>query len=306
MNRAHRLRAILATALCLLTGPAQAHGPLHGEIEAIGGELSRNPGNATLLLHRAELYRLDGNPTAARDDLAEAARTSPAPDGLEWTRSRVYLDLGKTTDALRDLNRWLDRHPRHGPGLTLRAEILERTGDLPSAVHDYTRAIAVTVPPSPDLYLARARVQRRMGTDPARDALRGLDEGMAHLGMLVTLQLEAISLEEFLGRTDEALARVDAMNRKASRHERWLVRRAELQARAGRPEEATRSWREALDACQALPERIRSLPATRELEDRIRTNLAELPLRASTHTAVAGSPVNPGIRVLPEGTVLTP
>ncbi|MFO1457881.1 MAG: tetratricopeptide repeat protein [Verrucomicrobiota bacterium] len=307
MKRLSVLRAaLLATAYGLLFGTAQAHGPLHGEIEQVSQEISRNPRDPEFLVKRADLYRLDGNLQAALSDLAIADQSSPKPDGLEWIRSRVFVDQGKPSEARADLDRWLARHPRHEPALTLRAQVHELTGDLSSAVLDYNRAIEVTAQPSSDLYLARARVQRQLGPGQIREALRGLDEGMARLGVLVALQLEAISMEEASGRVDEALMRLDTLNRQSSRHERWLVRKAELLTRAGRPEEARRFWKEALEACRLLPDRLRNLPSTQDLELQIRGNLPGEPFPASTPTAIVRSSPNPGLRLLPNGVKLTP
>ena len=306
MNPLRRIQLPLIVGLCLLAGSVHAHGPLHGEIEEISARLSRTSDPSELLLRRADLYRLDGNPDAALADLATAARIVPVPDGVEWIRSRVLMDLGRPADAIPHLNRWLELHPSHESGLALRAQAHELSHDPESAIRDYTVAITAAAQPSVDLYLARARAQRQLGSDRWPEALRGLDDGMSRLGILVTLQLEAISLEESLGRIDAALSRLDTLNQLSSRHERWLVRKAELLARAGRPGEARRSWKAALEACQALPERLRTMPATRELELSIRRNLSEDELPAATQTAVVRSSPNPGIRLLPEGTKLTP
>lgn len=306
MNPLGRIRLPLFAGLCLMAGSIHAHGPLHGEIEEISARLSHHADPSELLLRRADLYRLDGNPEAALADLSTAARITPVPEGLEWIRSRVLMDLGRPADAIPDLNRWLERHPSNEAGLALRARAHELTQNPESAVRDYTRAITAAAQPTVDLYLARARVQRQLGPEQTREALRGLDEGMARLGMLVTLQLEAISLEESSGRIDEALSRLEALNRQSSRHERWLARKAELQTRAGRPDEARRSWKEALEACQELPERLQNLPATRDLELRIRANLPADALPVPVHTPVVRSSPLPAIRRLPEGTALTP
>jgi tetratricopeptide (TPR) repeat protein len=251
-----------------------AHGPLHGQISELDAQLEQQPANAELLLRRADLHRLDGNAAAAMADLTAVEKITPVPDGLWWVRGRLLVEQQRPEAALVDLNRWLERHPRHEGALTVRARVREQAQDFAGAVVDYTHAIAAADNPGPDLFLARARVQRQQGPEHFEAALCGLDEGIARLGNLVTLQLEAIDLERALARTEAALTRLDTLIQQATRKESWFARRAELLDHANRSAEAQQAWKQTLESCLALSPRLRQKRATQELEQRVRRNLS--------------------------------
>lgn len=262
--------ALVAASLTTLL----AHGPLHGQISELDAQLEQQPANAELLLRRADLHRLDGNATAAMADLTVVEKITPVLEGLWWVRGRLLVEQQRPEAALVDLTRWLERYPRHEGALTVRARVREQTQDFAGAVVDYTHAIAAADNPGPDLFLARARAQRQQGPEHFEAALCGLDEGIARLGNLVTLQLEAIELERALARTDGALARLDVLIRQAARKESWHARRAELLHHANRSAEAQQAWKQSLEACLALSPRLRQTRATQELEQRVRRNLS--------------------------------
>lgn len=280
------------------SGLVWAHGPLHGQIRLLDQEITQQPDCPELLVKRAELHRLDGNLTNALADLGAAEKLEPTLEGVWWVRSRLLVDQRHPADALPDLNRWLERHPRHVDALTVRARARAQTQDLGGAVTDYTRAIAATDKPDPDLYLARAHAQRQRGPEQFAAALHGLDEGIARLGSLVTLQLEAIDLELALGRTDGALARLDTLTAQAARKETWLARRAELLDRASRPQEARKAWQQAWEACVALPSRLRETRSTKALEERISRHLSPALIAETKHRTKPASDQRPATTAL--------
>ena len=277
---------------CLLSssfpGAGWAHGPQHEQILEIDALISRQSDNAELLLRRADLYRLDGDGDRALADLDAAEKLSPSLDTISWVRARVFLSRAQPAAALPHLDRWLEIHPRHEGALAARALARDQTDDPPGAVEDYSRAINATPTPNPDLFLARARAQRRIGPEFLRDALRGLDEGIARTGSVVVLQMEAMDVEMALGRTEEALVRLDSMLQRAARKESWYARRAELLEQAHRQPEAREAWQHSLTTCLALPVRLREARSTQALEARARERLSrEEVIRAETAAAAA-------------------
>lgn len=246
-----------------------AHGPLHEQIRALDDQLAASPTNAPLLVRRAELHRLDGTFSNAVADLATAGRIQPDLEALWWVRGRLHADTGQAAGAIEDFTRLIQRQPSLAGAFAERARAHEALGRLPEAAADYSEALRLLATPDPDLYLARARVERRRGPAHFAAALRGLDEGLDRLGPLVTLQLEAVDLEVALGRTDEAVRRLQVLAGRSARQEVWLVRQAEVLQAAGRPEEARQAWKDAARACLALPPRLRQSRATQELEKRI-------------------------------------
>jgi len=119
--------------------------------------------------------------------------------------------------------------------------------------------------------MRRSPLLRLVGVQ-VEQALRGLNDGIAKLGPIVSLQLPAIELELALGRHEAALARVDAVGAGAPRQEVWLARRGEILEQASRATDARRAYRAALLALEAA----RPTRATRELESRIQAALGRL------------------------------
>ena len=92
----------------------------------------------------------------------------------------------------------------------------------------------------------------------------------------------AIEFEVTRERYDAALARLDRIAAGAARKERWLARRGEILAQAGRQAEARTAFTQVRAAIAALPPRRRTTRAVAELEDRIRMALAHSPDETDT------------------------
>ena len=73
-----------------------------------------------------------------------------------------------------------------------------------------------------------------------------------------SMEMAVMDLEVELERWDAALKRLDRVALAAPRRDRWLMRRAEVLELAGRKQEAQRTWKEAQQEFNALPERLRT------------------------------------------------
>jgi tetratricopeptide (TPR) repeat protein len=221
------------------------------------------------------LYRLHREWERAESDYAHAARLAPGLSEVEFARGRMLFESGRARDAKAVLDRFLAREPAHVEALVTRAEVRDVLGDGSGSADDYTRAIAASAQAEPDLYIARARVLASLGASGGERALAGLEEGMAKLGPIVSLELCALDVEQILGRTDAALARVDRLAAASPRKETLLARRGEILERAGRLSEARDAYAAALDAIAAVPSyrRTRDLVA---LETQVRTALGRV------------------------------
>lgn len=249
---------------------ARAHGELHPRIEAITREMAPGP-TAELFLRRGELYRLDGNFSAALADYESAEQLDPGLATVALCQGRALFEAGHPGPARRALDEFLRRQPDHVAGFLLRARVQARLGARREAVADYGRAIALADEPRPEPFAERAEIQMALG-EPAA-ALDGLTAGLAKLGSIPSLHLPALEAELALARFDAALSRIDRLTVAADRKEQWLERRAEVLVRAGRLAEAATARRTALEAVAALPARLREAPACRELELRLRAAL---------------------------------
>jgi len=255
-----------------LPATVTAHGPIHERIAAATARIERDPSNAQLYVERGELEREHLDFQAAFADFDRAAALDPHLGILDLSRARAWFDAGDWRRARTALDRFIGDHPNHAVGLAMRARVSFKLADLAPAVEDYTHAIALR--PDPDYYLERAQAQSAAGPASADAALRGLDEGVAALGPVISLQLAAIDLELGSRRYDAALARLDRILERAPRKEEWLARRGDILRAAGRRDEARATYRAALGAIAVLPAERRTAATTR-LDVRLRAEIEQ-------------------------------
>jgi tetratricopeptide (TPR) repeat protein len=195
-------------------------------------------------------------------DYATALGMDPSLDAVRLARGRLLLEARRPSEALPDLDHFLTAHADHSEALVVRARARASTGDAPGARDDYDRALRLA--PNPDWFIERARLVRESAGPNA--AIEGLDEGLARLGPIVTLTLEAIECELALGRHDAALAHLDRLISVSGPHPQWTVQRGDILAAAGRPGDARQAFSAALSAIDALPpsrQRTRQIQALR-------------------------------------------
>jgi len=281
----HSIRAavpiVLAAVLIAVAIPraARAHAGIDEEIRDVDRRIAARPGDAELVLRRGELHRIHGDFAAARADYDRARRLDPDLAAVDLCLCTMLVQEGRPKEALRAIDRFLAREPDHSGALAARGRARLALGDPAAAVEDFTRAIERAperFPPSPDLYLDRARALASLGDARLGDAIRGLDDGIARLGDPVALELYAIDLEVRRDRTEAALARLDQIAARSTRKEAWLARRGAILEHAGRMEEARDAYEGARNAIGSLPPSRRSTRATARLETEIAAALARL------------------------------
>jgi tetratricopeptide (TPR) repeat protein len=266
--------ACLTVDLCLLLLPAGAwgHPDLDEQLAHVNALIDNSPTNAELWLQRAELYRLHSDFNLAFADIAVAAKLKTGWPDVELERARVFSDTGRTQAALKAAEQVLTSKPSHPEALVIRARCLSRLNRAAEAVADYTAALKLIPKPSPDLFLERARTQAALGH--LTDAVAGLDEGLARLGDVVSLQLAAIEYERQDANFDAALARVDKLCSRNQAREMWLALRAEILEQSGRLTDARKVYEEALIDIAKYPAARRGHGMTLQLEQRLRAGLA--------------------------------
>ena len=271
-----RRASIVAVLIALLAYPSfsRAHDSVTQQIARVTAELKNDPGNARLLLRRGELRRMNREWREALADLDRAADRDPALTRVHLVRAHVLLDASRPSDAVAAASQFLVTEGGDPDALTVRARALVRLRRFDAAAADFTRALARA--PLPEIYIERARAQSDVGVPGQARALAGLDEGLARLGPIVALEIEALDLETRLGRVDAALRRIDRLAAGASRQETWLARRGAVLARAGRTDDARASYQAALEAADRLPAWTRQTRATQQLIASIRAELDRL------------------------------
>src|SRR6185503_15871944 len=107
-------------------------------------------------------------------------------------------DADRAERALTYLDRFLERDPANEEARAERGRALVMLGAPLEASLDFTCAVQAAArrgDPPPEYYLDRAQAQAAAGGDHLEEALSGLDEGIARLGPVVTLELAALDLE---------------------------------------------------------------------------------------------------------------
>ncbi len=273
----HLKRGMLAFASCVvLSAVALAHDGLHEQIAHATREIEETPGDAALLVMRADLYRQHGEWHLALSDLQVADELEVSGTELEFVRGAVLNDLRSYKSARTALDKFLKDEPRHVRALQVRASVLESLGEFELAAQDWTQSIQLTSPPKPEQYVARARCLARVGSAKVDEALRGLEEGFLRLGAITSLHLCALDIETKAQRFDAALTRVDGLIERSARKDQWLAKRGDLLVHAQRFDDAKLAYEDALRAISKLHPKRRRTPATLDLIAHIKARLSEL------------------------------
>jgi len=285
--------AAIAVALLLCVVPlAQGHEDPGEQIAALSAQIAQHPDDAALYMRRADLRRIRREWPEALADLQAVNGLDPVPATADLLAARVLLEADNPHAALAAIDRFVARDGSSAAGHLLRARILVHLGSSADAAAEFTRGIdlarAAGTRAQPDDYLDRARALSSGGAMSFDEAIRGLDEGTNDLGAAIALQLYAIDLEVERHHWDAALARLAALQARATRKESWIERRADILLLAGRRPEARQCYLEAQAAVQKLPERLRTTRAITDMAQRIQFRLSSLDASAGTHGALAG------------------
>jgi len=271
------LLAVAGALVLTLPSPAAAHGPTHDAIEEISVRIEAGGASAGDFLRRGELYRVEREWDAAERDYDRAAQLDPGLPEVGVARAALFLDRGWPDRAKAAIDRLLQSHSDHPEALRIRAMASVALGRPLEAARDLDRRIAVVPRPTPDHYIERAHLLAGCGEQLLSRAVRGLDEGIARLGPIVSLEFCAIELEMKQGLFDSALKRLEDVAPQFDRKETLLARRGEILTAAGRGAEAREAFAAALAAIESRPSEQRGGRATRELEARLRAALGAEP-----------------------------
>jgi tetratricopeptide (TPR) repeat protein len=263
-------------ALLFFAEPAWTDGPFHERLERMNRRIAAQPKDATLYLERAELYRHHGDFELTLADIDRGEALDPTLVATDLLRGRAFLDAERLQEADAALSLFLAEEPDHSPALEARGRTRVALGRHLEAARDYDRAIAHQPVPRPGCYLERARALAAVGDEHLREAIAGLDAGIALMGPVVTLEQAALELELRRGATDAALERLDRAAARSPRKDTWLARRGRILEDAGRNAEARISYERALAELQRLPSSRRQTRASRDLENEIRSALERL------------------------------
>ena len=269
-----KIRICQIGLVLLVCQNVSAHGSIHEQIRQVTLLISERPQDASLHVRRGELHRVHEDWSRALADYAAAVELDPTIiDRVELLRGILFYQSGQDGEARTALDNFLRHSPHHTEGLITRARVLVRLGKTALAIEDYDDALSRIERPEPGYYVERAKAILSLGQEHTREAVLGLEQGIAAVGPVVTLLLTAIDLEVADGRFDSALARFDQIISQASRKSGWLYRRGEILERAGRNKNAAEVYREALRLIESLPSSRRWTSRTLALESKLRAKL---------------------------------
>ena len=254
-----------------------SHGDLHERIAVLTQQIGRETNNAQFFLQRGELYRQHQDWGDAAADYEQAVKLDPQLAIVGFCRARMFAEKGDLTVARTGFDEYLRRCPEDGRGFAARARLLVRMKECKPAVADFTRAIELSREPGPELFLERAQLQIAEGQ--GSEALRGLDEGVARLGSLISLQTCALDVELSRTNYDGALTRMQAIIDGSPRKESALARRGQIELNAGLTLAAKKSFEAALSAVDALPARWRQSETMMGLRAKVEAELRAINTR---------------------------
>lgn len=270
------LAALAIGCTGLLNVPIFGHGDLHEQIDALTAKIKTSPDDAQLYLKRAELHRVHGEPAAAKADYDRAERLDPSQKEVHLGRGKLLLGTGAYAEAREELDKFLKAHPDHLDGLVTSARLETKRKRPLEAAADYAKVIRLQRKPEVEYIHEYASALEQAGDAHIPEAIAVLDEGLAKLGPVPTLQLRAIELEVARKDFESALKRLDKVSAGSARKESWLERRGDILLKAGKGEQALHDYKAAIALMEALPARFRGRKATADLEQRLREKVDQV------------------------------
>lgn len=240
------IRALVAGSCLLWSASAVAHeGPEH-EIEELTERIQKEGASADLLLQRAIEYNVIGKSSEAIKDLQRALDFEADSPIIHLELSRAFFASGKTNEAFDVATRGLRAatEPEHKASLLMmRSEIARARKDFNKAIEYVERALKET-PDIVEAYLVRSQIQHFLGL--MKERIKGLEDGIKHTGSGL---LESEYLDALIdgGKTDLAMARIEPELREARLRSTWLIRRAKVYLAQEKYDEADEDLKDAIE-----------------------------------------------------------
>ena len=213
--------------------PVAAHPELLSQIEQLDIEIAAQPGDAGLRVRRGELYRRDGDFTAAAKDFQTARELQPDFPDLDLYAGRLALETGDAAGAEQMLGAYLARQPGNASAWKLRGNAQLMLQQPLKAAQNYGQAIKYSNPPTPTLFMQQARALQAAGPEHANEALQVIDQGLARFPREISLLGLGMDVSLELGAFQEARAYFNVVPEPIQQLPQWQARRAALENESG-------------------------------------------------------------------------
>jgi predicted Zn-dependent protease len=246
----------------LLTGAlgyeAAGHANVHEMIEKLNSQIASNPQSAHLYLRRSQLHATHSDFQKAIADLKMAEKLDAHAAPYPLLHAEIHFKSGELDTSHRMLNDWLKSHPDDLDGWILYARVLGAQEHSKIAADAWKKGLSLHPNPTPDLVLEHMEAHLNCADSSA--ALLALDDGLAKLGPVSSLQQRAVELEVDQKRFDQALQRVNSMIHDPANPGGYCFMRARVLEAAGRSADAQKDWKAGLEWLERLPPKARELP----------------------------------------------
>ena len=265
------LRPVFLLLTLLAASGASAH-PGHDErLALLQARIAQSPDDPGLYLQRGDLYLEAGLLEQARADFQRAAELGVAAQFLALHRARLRYRANDLDGAKAQADLYLEAFPDAAEGYELRARISIQRGQYAVAARDLQQHLALLPSPAPGNYQLAAQTLAQLERNT--EALQVLDQGIAKLGQVPSLQQAAIALEMKLGHTDRALMRMQSLREPLADSVAWKLDMAELLIKTGHNDQA----QDLLLAAQQQLAGLRETPARALERARARDLQRQLP-----------------------------
>ena len=281
-----RHRSALAFILCAgtwaplsLPARSEAHPGLHEQQRAVEEALAAQPSDPAMYLRQGRIQAEQHAFDAALEFYERARRLGADPDEVDVVAGAALLDAGWPRMAKLRFDAVLGRSPERADARLGRARAWMKLDHPEEAVVDYAVALDRMSEPRPAYALEQRDALLALGRRD--EAVTALDRAMSRIGMVPTLQVAAVDLAVELGRTDDALGRLDALLVQSPHHPLWTSRRGQVLENAGRTAEARAAYSDALARVHSRSVRARSRRLN-ALEGELRAALERTPRLEAT------------------------
>ncbi len=265
-----------ASALCVFATQAFAHGAYHDLLIAIDSELAAHPESADRWFRRAEINLGHREWMLAMLDLNKVEALAPAKFPTRWLKGQALAQGGKFAPAKTELDAFILTNPKHAGALASRGRVLRKLGKSSAALDDFREALLIHPDVDPELVIEIADAM--MDADAAEEAAALLSSSLKRHGDDTAVLLKALEVDQQAKHWENALQRVESLQKTAPRPEPWMAKRAAILTLAGRPSDARAAWLALKDHLASLPNLERGSPAMIQLMKEADTALADLPV----------------------------